>query len=159
MRSFATFLTYKQLTLQCRSPFIHLGSNGSMYFYKPFMKRSFALGSLLFCRVAALCPSIGTAVLPSSPRKAKFKELPGKQTFYYGFLATTPTCMYKLRRDERDLKAILKAGSKSIFAQNILSRQANTLHLVNQKGKEHILTLQGKRAAGFSAFTQEKNYY
>ncbi len=33
----------------------------------------------------------------------------------------------------------------------MLFRQANTLHLVNQKGKESILTLQGERAAGFNA--------
>ncbi|GAB4031694.1 hypothetical protein GCM10028809_28110 [Spirosoma gilvum] len=80
--------------------------------------------------------------------KASFKELSGKQTFSLHVPENDIYLAYQFTETDGDMTASVKSPSATLFQKKINTSEANSLHLVNQKGAEYTVTIKGKRASG-----------
>ncbi|GAB3781395.1 hypothetical protein GCM10028818_35400 [Spirosoma horti] len=84
----------------------------------------------------------------SQVAQAEFKDLNGKQTFTL-YVPTNDTYLaYRFKETSGVLGASIKSASKHVFNQQIDSSEANSVHLVNQKGVAYTVTMKGKHASG-----------
>ncbi|MBN8825183.1 MULTISPECIES: hypothetical protein [unclassified Spirosoma] len=80
--------------------------------------------------------------------KASFKELTGRQTFTLHVPENDIYLAYQFIETDGEMSASVKSPSATVFNKRISTSEANTLHLVNQKGVEYIVMIKGKRASG-----------
>ncbi|WP_080057460.1 hypothetical protein [Spirosoma aerolatum] len=80
--------------------------------------------------------------------KATFKELTGRQTFTLHVPENDIYLAYQFIESDGEMSASVKSPSATVFHKRIGASEANTLHLVNQKGAEYSVTIKGKRASG-----------
>jgi hypothetical protein len=79
---------------------------------------------------------------------ATFKELNGKQTFTLNVPDNNIYLAYQFEETEGQLEVSIKSPTEQVFNKQIEYSEANSIHLVNQKGAKYKVTVKGKRAAG-----------
>ncbi|MVM33735.1 hypothetical protein GO755_27100 [Spirosoma sp. HMF4905] len=102
--------------------------------------------SLFLCSCSSTKNWQGTS--NSQVAQAEFKELNGKQTFTLHVPDNDTYLAYQFKETDGQLEAIIKSASERIFDQKIESSEADSFHLVNQKGAEYKVTIKGKHASG-----------
>lgn len=84
----------------------------------------------------------------SQVTKADFKELTGKQVFTLHVPDNDTYLAYEFKELSGDLEAAIKSPSEYVYYKKIDRADANTIHLVNQKGARYQVSIKGKHASG-----------
>ncbi len=108
---------------------------------------SFLFAFLLF---SGACSFTKNWTGTSNPERtqAVFEELNGKQAFTLLVPANDTYLKYYFAVNSGKLAAQIKSPTETILQQELNKFAADSIHLVNQKGKAYKISLVGKEAAG-----------
>jgi|GEM_PF-2352722 len=84
----------------------------------------------------------------SQVTQANFKELTGKQVFTLHVPDNDTYLAYEFKELSGDLEATIKSPSEYVYYKKINTSDANSIHLINQKGARYEVSIKGKHASG-----------